>query len=150
MYPEDCDHDKLIIETAEEAATREAAAQKAAETAALMEKRQRDERVLIYRNLLNGIPVWRLMEMFHKSEKEVMDIFIFVSRRLREYCFKRRMPTVFCDCIATAQKEKMALLPLLTKLNLDKQPLMGKMVQERLPNGVSQDIMMDLLHEHIV
>ncbi len=91
-----------------------------AERAALIERRSKDERVLIYSNLLNGVPVWKLMETFHKSDKEIMDVFRLVSRAVIHYCFKRKMPPVFCDGIAVAQKHKRTILPLLTKINLDK------------------------------
>jgi hypothetical protein len=44
----------------------------AEEKKSLIERRNKDERVLIYRNLLMNVPVWRVMEIFRKSEKEVM------------------------------------------------------------------------------
>ena len=119
------------------------------ERTSLLARRAADERVLIYRNLLSGIPVWKVMEVFRKSEKEVMDIFRLVTQRLEEYCFQRKMSPLFCDCIATAQRLKMTLLPLLTKINLDKPTGVGKMIKTRLPNGVASDIVMDLLHEHV-
>ena len=91
-----------------------------AEKALIVESRSKDERVLIYSNLLNGVPVWKVMETFRKSEKEVMDVFRHVSRAVVHYCFKRKMPPVFCDGIPVAQKFKRTILPLLTKVNLDK------------------------------
>lgn len=90
------------------------------EQRAIVEAREKDERVLVYRNLLDGVPVWKVMEVFRKSEKEIMDIFRHVSAALMHYSLLRHMPPVFSDAIAVAQKQKRYLLPLITKVNLDK------------------------------
>jgi len=109
--------------------------------AALIEKRSKDERVLIYKALLNGVPVWRVTETFRRSDKEVMDIFRFVSRMITEYCFERKMPLPACDAIAVAQKYRRALLSLLTKVNLDKQPAFGKILNEKVNPGNAMNVL---------
>jgi hypothetical protein len=117
------------------------------EKTALMARREKDERVLIYRNLLNGLPVWKVMEVFRKSEKDVMDTFRLVSRRVEEYVFQRRLPPVYCDCIAVAQKSKDMLLSLLPKLNLDKPAALGRLTHNKFSGGVPADAVIEVLRE---
>lgn len=115
-----------------------------------LEKRRLDARVQIYRYLLNGVPVEKVMAGFGKTEREVMDIFRLVSRALYEYCFRRKQPLNVIDCVATAVRQKGQLMPLLTKVNLDRGSAYGKLVQENIKSGASQDFVMDLLHEMAV
>lgn len=113
-------------------------------------KRGMDVRVQIYRYILNGVPVSKITVGFKKSEKEVMDIFRHISRLLYEYCFRRKRPMTIIDCIATAQRHRHELMPLLTRIDVDKGSGLGKVLHENLNSGVSQDIVMDLLHEMAV
>ncbi len=111
------------------------------ERAAVIARRSRDERVLIYSNLLNNVPVFRVMEVFRKSEKEVMDIFRSVSRTLTEYCFERKLPPVPCEAITVAQRSKRILLPLLVKVNLDKQPAFSRIRNEKINPGNAMGVL---------
>ena len=117
------------------------------EQAALLAMREKDERVLIYANLLNGAHVLQLMKAFQKSEKEIMDIFRHVSQKIFEYVFVRKLPPVYCDCIAVAQKNRSNILPLLVKINLDKPSTVSRPSHTKFGGGVPPEAMIDLLRE---
>lgn len=89
----------------------------------LMQERLRDERALIYRNLLNGVPVFKVCESFHKSEPEVMQVFRYVTRKIKNYIFEKMLPPIYCDSISEAMRYKVQILQILPKLNLDKAPI---------------------------
>lgn len=92
-----------------------------------------DERKLIFQNLVMGAPMPEIMKAFRKSEKEVMDVFTFVSRKINSYRFERMQPFVRCDTIRHAQQNPALLLYTLERLDLDKDPRF-KMI-ETLPFG---------------
>ena len=82
------------------------------------------ERKLIFINLLNGVDIVEVAKTFHKqSEKEVMDDFRFVALKIKSYVFARAMPYIDCGTIAEARANKMQLLIILDKLNLDTVPI---------------------------
>ena len=87
-----------------------------------------DDRALIFANLLNGVPVAQVAQAFQKqSEAEVLQIFGFVLRKIKSYCFLRArqanaLPLIVADDVKSAQKYRLTCLSVLPKLNLDKSP----------------------------
>jgi hypothetical protein len=88
----------------------------------LLELPRNDKRAVIYANILNAVPVWVIKQHFEMSEEDVMRLFRFVSSKLKSYIFERKLPPILCDSISDAQRNKILLLQLLPKLNLDKPP----------------------------
>jgi len=85
-----------------------------------------DYRSLIFSNLLNGVPVSQVCRDFQKSESEVMQVFHFVFRKRKSYCFLRStqkiaMPMVYGYTIEDAKKSRLTCLNVLPKLNLNKE-----------------------------
>lgn len=76
------------------------------------------EKRLIFSNLANGVPLSHVMEAFQKSEKEVMDIFKFVARKIQSYRFERGMPWAQSDSINAAIKNNVLLQHTLARVNL--------------------------------
>ena len=93
-----------------------------------------DERALIFQNLLNGVPVWRVAQEFHKSsEREVIDIFNFVLRKIRSYQFERKRPPVLAETIEQVRKHyHITCLTILPKLKLNKPPTYEKIIDEHV------------------
>jgi hypothetical protein len=87
-----------------------------------MEQRRRDKRAMIFANLLNGVPLWIVKQHFEMSDDDVMRVFNFVVEKLKSYLFTHQLPPIPCDSISEAQKNRILLLQLLPKLNLDKPP----------------------------
>lgn len=86
------------------------------------EARLKDNRALIYKNLLNGVPLWLIMQHCQMSEKDVMGVFDYVSRKIRDYLFRKCKPAIPCENIAIAQRSRLKLLAVLPNLNLDVEP----------------------------
>lgn len=86
-----------------------------------------DDRTLIFSNLLNGVPTRQVAQTFRRSEAEVLQIFSFILRKIKNYCFlrarqKNAYPIIVASNIKEAQKYKLTCLSVLPKLNLDKAP----------------------------
>lgn len=92
-----------------------------------------DERKLIFQNLVMGAPMPEIMKAFRKSEKEVMDVFHFVARKINSYRFERMQTFVRCETIRHAQQNPALLLYTLERLNLDRDPSFRSI--ETLPFG---------------
>lgn len=118
------------METPEERAQRE---QREREKSALMEKRLKDERCLIFQNLLHGVPVGQVAQAFHRSDADVMSVFHFVLRKIRSWCIERMERPILGATVEeiqrTAKRRCLAILPL---LNLDKEPRYAKVIHEHL------------------
>lgn len=95
-----------------------------------------ERRRLVFTNLVNGLPVARVMEAFKLSEKEVLVDFAFVSLKLRSYRFERAMPILKCSTIAEARDYRLDCLWTLQRCNLDKLPGHGPI--ETLPFDPTQ------------
>lgn len=85
-----------------------------------------DYKSLIFANLLNGVPISQVCRDFHKTESEVMNIFSFVFRKIKSYCFLRcaqpiATPMVYGYTIDDAKKSRITCLSVLPKLNLNKE-----------------------------
>lgn len=101
------------------------------DAAAIMAERLKDERALIFSNLLNGVPVWQVARDFHKSsEQEVMDIFRFILRKIRSRRLERMEPPIVGDTIEEIRRQRIACLTALPKLNLDKDPRYKNVMHE--------------------
>lgn len=87
-----------------------------------------DNRALIFANLLNGVSAAQVAQAFHKqSEDEVLQIFGFILRKIKSYCFlrarqKNALPLIIANDVKTAQKYRLTCLSVLPKLNIDKEP----------------------------
>lgn len=90
-----------------------------------------DRRRLVFANLANGVPVAQVMQAQKMSEKEVMDAFSFMSKKIVSYRFERGMPLYPCLTIADAQANRVEFLWTLQRINPDKGPLFGRI--ETLP-----------------
>jgi hypothetical protein len=84
-----------------------------------------DKRALIFSNLLNGVPDWQVARDFNVSVEEVKQIFSFVLRKVKSYCFLRQTqvayPTIIAHTVDEARKFRLTCLAVLPKLNLDKE-----------------------------
>lgn len=90
--------------------------------------RRLDVRRMVFSNLAKGVPVKHVMEHYKLSEKEVMDIFAFVAKKIRSYRFERAEPFANCDTIQAAMKNAAIVLLTLDKLNLGTDPRYSKIV----------------------
>jgi hypothetical protein len=96
-----------------------------------------DNRSLIFRNLINGVPVDRVARDFQLSESEVMNTFSSVFRMIKSYCFVgargyrkkgdpvasvHAYPIVVGSTVEDARKHKLTCLHVLEKLKLDSAP----------------------------
>lgn len=84
-----------------------------------------DDRALIFKNLLNGVPIQQVCRDFHKTESEVNQIFSFVLRKIKNYCWLRSatkvaLPMVHAGNLEEAKKYRIQCLSVLPKLNLNK------------------------------
>ena len=70
------------------------------------------------------MPVSQVAQAFHRqTEKEVMDDFRFVALKIKSYAFQRVMPYIPLESVAEAQQNKIYILGILDKLNLDVLPV---------------------------
>lgn len=100
----------------------EVTAEELARQKAIMEARLKDERVLIFTNLMNGVPDWKVAEQFHKSLPDVMAIFRFIVRKIRSRRLERMEPPIIGNSIPEIQRQRITVLSILPKLNLDRDP----------------------------
>ncbi len=85
-----------------------------------------NSKALIIANLLNGVPMEQVCKDFHKSESEVMNIFAFVLRKVKSYCFLRSAtanayPMITASNLEEAKKHRITCLTVLPKLNMNKE-----------------------------
>lgn len=74
------------------------------------------DRRLIFENVANGVPIQQVMNVFRRSEKEVMDEVRFVGKKVAEYRFRRHMPPLGCDTLNELRINRAAILETLRKL----------------------------------
>jgi len=92
-----------------------------------MKSEKATERELIFINLLNGVPIADIAKAYNKqTEMQVMEDFYFVALKIRNYMFKRAMPFIPLDTVSEAMQNKLLVLDLLTKVNLDILPEFSK------------------------
>ena len=100
---------------------------------AVLDARLNDERALIFRNLLNGVPVWRVARDFKLgSEQEVQNIFNFVVRKIRSYLLQQMLPPIVGLTVSELQRSRLRCFEILPLLNLDKEPLYRKVAHEEI------------------
>src|SRR5580692_3124909 len=90
---------------------------------AIKEARRNDSRALIFTNLLNGVPAWQVARDFHRSEPDVMNIFRFILRKIKSRRLERMEPPIVGNSISEIQRQRVTVLTILPKLNLDRDPL---------------------------
>jgi hypothetical protein len=122
------------VETPEEKQLRE---ERQAKDAAIMAARLKDERVMIFANLMNGVPEWKIAEQFHKSVPDVMHIFRFILRKIRSRRLERMEPPIVGNSLAEIRRQRITVLTLLPRLNLDKEPHYSNVMHEGME--VKQD-----------
>lgn len=81
---------------------------------------------MIFANLLNGVPIGQVCKDFNKSESEVQNIFAFVLRKIKSYCFLRSAtenayPIITASTLEEAKKYKLTCLTVLPKLNMNRE-----------------------------
>jgi hypothetical protein len=130
-------HDFVKSATDAELAAAEKAKAEGAAKAALMERRLKDDRALIFTNLLNGVPAWQVARDFHRSEPDVMNIFRFILRKIKSRRLERMEPPIVGNSISEIQRQRISVLTILPKLNLDKDPLYKDVFHE--PMEIKQD-----------
>lgn len=75
-----------------------------------------EERRLVFENVANGVPVQQVMNVFRRSEKELMDDIRFVGRKIAEYRFRRHQPPLSCTTFNEIFTNRAALLDTLRHL----------------------------------
>ena len=115
----------------------EVSSEELARRKALMDTRLKDERAMIFANLMNGVPVWQVCRDFHKSEPDVMNIFRFILRKIRSRRLERMEPPIVGNSISEVRKQRIACLTILPKLNLDRDPLYKDVFHE--PMEINSD-----------
>jgi len=75
-----------------------------------------DDRRAIFSNAANGVPMEDIMQAFHLSELEVDQAIALVSKKIREYRFRRRFPPLPCSDMKEIRWNRLALLENLAKL----------------------------------
>lgn len=81
-----------------------------------------DNQKIIFSNLINGVPVPQVAQAFHTTENEVMRVFSFVLRKIKNYIFLRQLPMIVASDIESARRYQITCLQVLPKLNLSKEP----------------------------
>ena len=110
----------------------------------VLASRARDSRVLIVSNLLNGQTDWKVAQAFRVDVKDVKATFDYVMRKLREYLFRQCKPPIMCDTLENAKKDRVNILAILPKLNLDKEPEYKNIVNETVSTNNYKSAMHDL------
>jgi len=109
-------------------------------------ERLKDSRVQVVSNLLNGLPAWQVAKAFHLDAKEVESIFKFAMSKVKDYLFRYCKPPIFCDTVEQARKDRINILAILPKLNLDKEPEFKNIVIEKVTDKNHKSIIHDHLH----
>jgi hypothetical protein len=83
------------------------------------------ERELVFRNLLNGVPLETVAQTFRLQPHQALAAFEFVLRKIKSYAFEHRLPPVMVDTVAQARRgeHRLVLLTVLARLNLAKEPM---------------------------
>ncbi len=82
-----------------------------------------DERKLIFSNLLNGVPLDTVAQVFHKTCADVQADFNYIVQKIKNYCFLNAVPAIHCESIEQARKVRHSIFPILEVINLDKSPI---------------------------
>jgi hypothetical protein len=115
------------------------------ERARIVAARLKDSRVLIVSNLLNGLPAWQIAQSFHTDVKEIDAIFKFVTNKVKNYLFRLCKPPIACDTVEQAKRDRINLLAILPKLNLDSRAEFANIVSETLTANNCKSIVNDIL-----
>ena len=75
-----------------------------------------EKRKLIFSNVANGVPDENIMAAFKISREELLRETDFVTRKIREYRFRRGLPPLPCDTLAEIRYNHLALLETVSKL----------------------------------
>lgn len=75
-----------------------------------------EDRRLIFENVANGVPIQQVMNVFRRSEKEVMDEVQFVGKKIAEYRFRRHQPPLSYTTLNEIFINRRALLDTLRRL----------------------------------
>lgn len=75
-----------------------------------------EDRRLIFQNVANNVPTENIMAAFLRSEAEIWREVDFVSRKIREYRFRRHLPPLETQGIRAIQLNRKALLDTVDKL----------------------------------
>jgi hypothetical protein len=97
---------------------------------AIKAARLQDDRALIFSNLLNGVPVWQVCRDFRRSEVDVMNIFRFILRKIKSRRLERMESPIVGNSVAEIQRQRITVLTILPKLNLDRDPLYKNVFHE--------------------
>jgi hypothetical protein len=104
---------------------------------AIKAARLKDDRALIFTNLVNGVPAWQIARDFHRSEPDVMHIFRFILRKIKSRRLERMEPPIVGNSISEIRRQRITVLTILPKLNLDRDPLYKDVFHE--PMEIKQD-----------
>jgi len=113
--------------------------------ASIIASRLKDSRVLMVMNLLNGVPAWQIGLTYHMDASEVEAIFRFAMSKVKDYLFRKCKPPIFCDTLEEAKKDRVNIIAILPKLNLDKEPEYKRIVTEKVTDGNTQSMINDNL-----
>jgi hypothetical protein len=69
-----------------------------------------ERRKMIFANVANGVEIPQIMKAFRLSETEVWADLQFVSRKIREYRFRRLLPPLASDNVRDIRWNRQALL----------------------------------------
>ena len=105
-----------------------------------------DERYLIVCNLLNGLTHDQVGITYKKSFKEVDDIFKFVIRKIKSYCFARSYPFFACDSLLDARRNKHLIIYIMNRLNLKNDTMIYSKVETI--SGFNEGIIRDIAHRN--
>lgn len=82
-----------------------------------------NNRLLIFTNLLNKVPLEQLAKDFNTSEAEILVDFKYIVQKINNYCFMKGVPAIRCETIYDAQRERLNIYPILKVIDLDKSPI---------------------------
>lgn len=100
-----------------------------------------EQRRLVFENVCNGVPIPGIMQAFKLSQLEVEQTVAFVSKKIKEYRFRRHMPPLECDNDFDRRWNRRALLETLRKLgdkHMSSELLIPKVEIQRL--NTTQDL----------
>jgi hypothetical protein len=92
--------------------------------------RLKDRRYLIVSNLLNGVPDWQIAQAHHIEVRDVNIIMRQAMNKVRNYLFRLCKPPIPCDTLVDARKNRINILAILPKLNLDAEPRFNRIIDE--------------------
>ena len=115
------------------------------DTAGIAAARLKERRVLIVSNLLNGVPDWKLAEQYKIDPAEVTLIFKQVMSKVRDYLFRYCKPPIACNTLEEAKLNRINLLAILPKINLDKETGYKDIVNETVTSQNYKSAVNDIL-----